>query len=78
MAADAVGWIRSPLATTTEGLGRLTDLLDSIRAELRTRLKELRPPGEVPEEALPGGATGYRFADDRTGPSASGREGETG
>ena len=29
--------------------------------------------GEVPEKALPGGATGYRIADDQTTPSASGR-----
>jgi hypothetical protein len=34
--------------------------------------------GQVREEALPGGATGYRIADDRTAPSASGREAETG
>jgi hypothetical protein len=33
-AAGAVGSIRSPLATTAGGPGRLTDLLDSIRAEL--------------------------------------------
>jgi len=34
--------------------------------------------GQVREEALPGGATGYRIAQDRTAPSASGRKGQTG
>jgi hypothetical protein len=34
--------------------------------------------GEVREEALPSGATGYRIADSRTAPSASTREGKTG
>jgi hypothetical protein len=34
--------------------------------------------GQVREEALPGGATGYRIADDQTAPSASGREGASG
>jgi hypothetical protein len=33
--------------------------------------------GVVREEALPSGSTGYRLADGRTRPSASGREGET-
>jgi hypothetical protein len=32
---------------------------------------------ELREEALPGSATGYRIADDRTAPSASGGDGET-
>jgi hypothetical protein len=41
--ADAVGWIRSPILTTTGGPTRLTDLLDAIHAELRARLDELRP-----------------------------------
>jgi hypothetical protein len=34
--------------------------------------------GQVREQALPGGATGYRIADDQTAPGARGREGETG
>jgi hypothetical protein len=34
--------------------------------------------GEVREQALPGGTTGYRIGDDRTAPSESGREGQTG
>jgi hypothetical protein len=41
-------------------------------------LRRMLDRGEVREEALPGGATGYRIGDDRTAPSASGREGETG
>jgi hypothetical protein len=31
--------------------------------------------GEVREEALPGGATGYRIGDDHTKPTARDREG---
>jgi hypothetical protein len=34
--------------------------------------------GQVREEALPGGATGYGIADEQSPPSASGRETETG
>ena len=51
-------------------------------AELSTagvaqNLRRILARGEVREEALPGGATGYRIADDRTAPSASGA-GESG
>jgi hypothetical protein len=33
--------------------------------------------GQLREEALPSGATGYRLADGRTGPSVSDRADET-
>jgi hypothetical protein len=32
----------------------------------------------VGEQALPGGATGYRIGDEQTAPRASGREAKTG
>jgi hypothetical protein len=47
-------------------------------AGVAQNLRRMLAQGEVREEALPGGATGYRIADDRSGPSASGREGKTG
>jgi hypothetical protein len=47
-------------------------------AGVAQNLRRMLDRGEVREEALPSGATGYRLADDRTEPSASGREGETG
>jgi hypothetical protein len=40
-------------------------------------LRRMLDRGEVREEALPGGAIGYRIGDDRAAPSAGGREGET-
>jgi len=40
-------------------------------------LRRMLHRGDVREEALPSGSTGYRLADGRTGPSASGRDGET-
>jgi hypothetical protein len=47
-------------------------------AGVAQNLRRMLDRGEVRKEALPGGATGYRIADDRTAPSASDREGETG
>jgi predicted HTH transcriptional regulator len=47
-------------------------------AGVAQNLRRMLDRGEVREEALPGGATGYRIVDERTAPSASGREGETG
>jgi Fic family protein len=47
-------------------------------AGVAQNLRRMLDRGEVHEEALPGGATGYRIADGRTAPSASGREGKTG
>ena len=42
-------------------------------AGVAQNLRRMLARGEVPEKALPGGATGYRIADDQTTPSASGR-----
>jgi hypothetical protein len=47
-------------------------------AGVAQNLRRMLDRGQVREEALPGGATGYRITDDRNGASASGREGETG
>jgi hypothetical protein len=47
-------------------------------AGVAQNLRRMLARGEVREEALPGGATGYRIADDPSGPSASGREAKTG
>ena len=47
-------------------------------AGVAQNLRRMLARDEVREEALPGGATGYRIADDRTAPSASGRGGQTG
>jgi len=57
------------------------ELKDAARLSSAGVAQNLRPMldrGEVREEALPGGATGYRIAEDRTVPSASGRVDETG
>ena len=56
----------------------LKDAAGLSSAGVAQNLRRMLDRGEVREEALPGGATGYRIADDRTAPSASGREGETG
>ena len=47
-------------------------------AAVAQNLRRMLNRGEVREEALPGAATGYRIADDRAAPSASGREDESG
>jgi hypothetical protein len=56
----------------------LRDAAALSSAGVAQNLRRMLDRGEVREEALPGGATGYRIADDRTAPSASGREDETG
>jgi hypothetical protein len=47
-------------------------------AGVAQNLRRMLDRGEVREEALPGGATGYRIGDEQAAPSASGGEGETG
>jgi hypothetical protein len=47
-------------------------------AGVAQNLRRMLDRAEVREEALPGGAVGYRIADDRTASSASGRQGESG
>jgi hypothetical protein len=56
----------------------LKDAAGLSSAGVAQNLRRMLDRGEVREEALPGGATGYRIADDRTAPRASGSEGETG
>jgi hypothetical protein len=56
----------------------LRDAAGLSSAGVAQNVRRMLDRGEVREEALPSGATGYRIADDHTGPSASGREGETG
>jgi len=56
----------------------LKDAAGLSGAGIARNLRRLLDGGEVGEEALPGGATGYRIADDRTVPSANGPEAETG
>jgi hypothetical protein len=56
----------------------LTDAAGLSSAGVAQNLRRMLDRGEVREEALPGGATGYRIGDEQTAPSASGREGETG
>jgi DNA-binding MarR family transcriptional regulator len=56
----------------------LRDAAGLSSAGVAQNLRRMLDRGEVREEALPGGATGYRIAEDRTAPSASGSEGETG
>ena len=55
----------------------LKDATGLSSAGVAQNLRRMLDRGEVREEALPGGATGYRIADDRTAASASGREGQT-
>jgi hypothetical protein len=55
----------------------LTDAAGLSSASIAQNLRRMLDRGEVREEALPSGSTGYRLADGRTGPSASGREGQT-
>jgi hypothetical protein len=47
-------------------------------AGVAQNLRRMLARGQVREEALPAGATGYRVADDPTAQSASGNEGEPG
>jgi Winged helix-turn-helix DNA-binding len=47
-------------------------------AGVAQNLRRMLDRGEIREEALPGGATGYRIADEQSPPSASGRESVTG
>jgi hypothetical protein len=56
----------------------LKDAAGLSSAGVAQNLRRMLDRGQVREEALLGGATGYRIGDDRTAPSASGREGETG
>ena len=56
----------------------LKDAAGLSSAGVAQNLRRMLDRGELREEALPGGATGYRITDDRTAPSASGREAETG
>ena len=73
------GWV---LALVSERPGitkaELKQAAGLSSAGVAQKLRRMLGRGEVREEALPGGATGYRIGDDRTAPSASGREGETG
>jgi hypothetical protein len=55
----------------------LKDAAGLSSAGVAQNLRRMLDRGEMREEALPTGSTGYRLADGRTGPSASGREGET-
>jgi hypothetical protein len=56
----------------------LGDAAGLSSARVAQNLRRMLDRGQVREEALPGGATGYRIADDRPAPSASGRDGEAG
>jgi hypothetical protein len=56
----------------------LRDAAGLSSAGVAQNLRRMLDRGEVREEASPGGVTGYRVADDRNGPSASGGEGDTG
>jgi hypothetical protein len=56
----------------------LMDAAGLSSAGVAQNLRRMLGRGEVREEALPGGATGYRIADDRTAPSASDGKGDTG
>jgi hypothetical protein len=51
----------------------LKDAAGLSSAGVAQNLRRMLDRGEVREEALPGGATGYRVGDDRTAPRASGR-----
>jgi hypothetical protein len=55
----------------------LKDATGLSSAGIAQNLRRMLDRGQVREEALPGGATGYRIAEDRTAASASGRDGET-
>jgi hypothetical protein len=55
----------------------LKDAAGRSSAGVAQNLRRMLERGEVREEALPSGSTGYRLADNQTGPSASGRESES-
>ena len=56
----------------------LKDAAGLSSAGVAQNLRRMLDRGQVREQALPGGATGYRIADDQTAPSAGAPEGETG
>ena len=56
----------------------LKDAAGVSSAGVAQNLRRTLDRGQVREEALPAGATGYRIADDRSAPSAGGRKGGTG
>jgi DNA-binding MarR family transcriptional regulator len=56
----------------------LKDAVGLSNAGVAQNLRRMLDRGEIREEALPGGASGYRIADDRAALSASGGEGEDG
>jgi hypothetical protein len=56
----------------------LKDAAGLSSAGVAQNLRRMLDRGQVREQALPGGATSYRIADDQTAPSASGRQGATG
>jgi hypothetical protein len=55
----------------------LKDAAGLSSAGFAQNLRRMLARREVREEPLPSGVTGYRLADDPTGPSASAREGNT-
>jgi predicted HTH transcriptional regulator len=56
----------------------LMDVEGLSSAGVAQDLRRMLDRGEVREEALPGGATGYRIADNRAATSPSGAEGDSG
>jgi hypothetical protein len=56
----------------------LKDAADLSSAAVAQSLRRMLDRGQVREQALPGGATGYWIADDPTAPGAGGRDGQTG
>jgi len=56
----------------------LRDAAGLSSAGVAQNLRRMLDRGEVREEALPGGATGYRTGDGRTAPAASDRAAESG
>jgi hypothetical protein len=56
----------------------LKDAAGLSSAGVAQNLRRMLSRREVHEEPLASGVTGYRIAEDRAAPSASGREGETG
>jgi hypothetical protein len=55
----------------------LKDAAGLSSAGIAQNLRRMLDRGQVREEALPSGSTGYRLADGPTAPSASGREDKT-
>jgi hypothetical protein len=55
----------------------LKDAAGLSGAGVAQNLRRMRDRGEVREEALPGGATGYRIADGQNEPAANSGEGKT-